>query len=854
MAIKQRRRNFATTSKKQKDKMPASMRAFLFCVALYIVNCAAAMGENEPRFTITASMGFEDTYKENCWTPMRIHIVNQDHFSGPVVLRVDMERGGCSAPHGRVLRRYRMQAILDGASESTFTMGVRATETTNKCWVYLLDQRQEDAGAIAPRQVVDGKCATGNCPLIRPQDLPKVERVLHAISCNDLMGKKDPSWTPIIMAVNPSPSLKEIIGVSTLPHNKGMCSACTVSAAELTPLMGGYESFSAIILDEMRETTLTAAQIRVLRDYVFSGGLLALTRSCLESPLGLELMRQFPIKTSITGPAVLSEWGEAASFLSVEPQSMAPIELLPMDLASSFFTVSANEGPMIASHRFCKGTLALLPFRTADIQCTSGNARAVQERVWGRVLENMPAYISRFCPSRPIASKTADIRQLIFPYLAFVVLSALCLGPLCTLLTRARNRRIYALWLLPVLAAVLCGLAFTTALYFRGSAPHVESVTLIQGDVNVPTGLLEEYVGIMSGAPGTYTFGPLPVDSVPKENFEGSYRESDIVGLFPPTVDVGADGIAVTDLHFNRWSMRFFRNERIIDVPPLSGQLQATGEHIVGWVKNESEYPIEAATLLFKWNRLSLGLLAPGQQVPIDLILTDPPKTVRVYSPYTASFNEVSSPLNPAHWPDTPYTYGITEILESKGSWDTPTILGLLPVDILPDTPIQGINKICTQGKTVIGQWRLPIERAPVPQSGLPSPLSVARDNFDDTWPYVMRLGQWESDFTISFPPINIPYSSSLQITLHTRLTDKSLKEYTDADKVKVKFYDWTIQDYSDEIEIQIGDTTIPDSARFIRPGDFKILIQLKLTGAKAEKYGHFEVDRLECSIREAGQ
>lgn len=811
---------------------------------------ASATDASAPRFELKASPGFNGVFKTDGWTPLRVTIVNPDKFAGPVTVRVDIESGCPSAPHGRVLRRYRTHLNLDGSEEKTVLVGFRPTYYVNKCWLYLLDRRPESEGGIAAKQSANAMCETGKCPMIRPADLPKSEKILHAASLNQMLTTIK-RWYPFYLIVNPSTELKEMAAVRTLPHNKGECTVSTVAAEEMVTDPSYYEALDAIILDQMTATdALTAEHVVALRDWVLSGGTLIMTRTCLESPWGAAVLEALSSGARIGGPATLTEWSDAASFLGVDPSALTPIEVLPLEVDSNFSTITSQDRIFWASRRFASGNLVLLPFNTMDVRGLSGGDRSFQERVWGRTLEQFMRRQGGYWSYRSTVPGGITIRQLAFPYLLFVLISMLCMGPLCAFLVRKRRHRIHVLWLLPILAVVLCAAAFIGALYFRGNVSHVESISILHGDSNSRHGFVREHIGIMSGAPGTYTLGPLPPRTVLKESIEGSSGEPSVVGLFPPVVDEADDGIFVNDLHMNRWAMRFYKMEQYAEIPLLSGSLKMADGRLTGWVRNDSDLPVEQAAVVFKWNRQGLGALAPGQKAEIDLTLAEPPETVRVFNPYYASFNMVSHPLNPAHWPDMPFSFGMVELLNNYRILDYPTIIGLLPSNSVAGAPVHSGNQVNTSHTTVIGLWRLSVEQ-PVSQSNaLPSTLSVARSAYTSQWNSSLYVTQWQDTVEFNFPLMKAVFKQP-EITLHTRMTNKTLKEITPADEFRICFFDWTQQGYSEEMKLAVGDMRIPDSARFVRPGDNKVLMSIKIAGPKASKYERLELDRIECSVRE---
>ena len=818
---------------------------FLVMVAV-LLSAPPAHAADTPRFEVKATIGFGGSYKVNEWTPLRLNVANPDGFRGPVRIRVDMESGGCGA-HGRVLRRYGRDIVLDGSPEASTIIAIRDSYSTSKCWTYLIDARAE--GGTAPVQQLDASCPNGQCPLLRPADRPRTERVLKSLSMTNLLLQDRYSYETAYAVVNPSPAMKDIMSVSSLlkcreRDSKGRA----VAADELVEDPTLYQCLDALILDSVAGAPLTTAHGAALRDWVLSGGMLILTRACMETPWGSELLGLFPARAAVTGPAAPVDWKTAIPFFLGRPAEPDPVEVLPLDLDGTFTAVRANGAPLLASRRFGLGTLVLVPFHTDDVRANGGPDRVLRERVWSRALEKAAESGSRWIQCQPLVPQSASIRRLALPYAGFVLLSAVCLGPLCMLLVRRRDRRIHVLWLLPLFSSLLCALAFGTALHFRSATAHVESVTLLVGDVNSGRGHAREETGVISGSSGMYALGPLPPGSSIREDFEGSMRESLEVGLFPPEV-VQGNGLALDRMYMNRWSMRFFLVEHAVDMPRLSGSLRYEDGRIRGWVQNDSPQDIDAAFLLFKWNRQPLGPLPCGKRVALDLALTPPPEAVHVFNPYYGNYDMIAGPLNRVHWPDIPFDEGVAEIVRPEMACDPPAILAVLPPASHKGAGLIGAAN-WSETRRVIGLWRLALESTPRPDQ-LPGPAGIPRASYNNMWDYVTSVGKWNSSGEFAFPPVDGTFARP-ELTLHTRIDAKSAKEMKPDDELKVRFFNWAEDTWTTEMKVVPGDMLIPDGDRFVRPGDNAVVFGLQFAGPRAEKYERVDLDRVEMSLREA--
>ncbi len=825
-------------------------RVSVISVALWCVLVSVVCGAAESRFELKTEVGFGGAFKLGYWTPLRVTIINHDAFVGPVLLRVDLEVGCPSSAHGQPLRRFRTQTVLDGSLETQVLIGFRPSGSINKCWLYLLDGRPESEGGIAAKQV-DALCSSGQCPMLSPAAMPKAERVLHAVSLNEMLMKAKSSYQSLYLLVNPSTALKEAASARGLFPNRGECPVAVCESKELTASAGLYESLDAIVLDRIGDASLSGDHAAALRDWVSGGGLLVLTRSCLESVWGESLLGLFPASARTQGQAVTVPWGEAAAYFGMATESAVPVETLALDLAPTYFTVRTGDVPLFALHGFALGHLALVPFHTEDICGSSGPDRRLQECVWSRALEPMYQRQGNYWDTQAGVPANITVRRLAFPYLLFVALSSLCLGPGCVLLVRARQRRIQVLWILPLVSILLCMGIFASALWMRGSRMRIEGATLLQGDVNGGRGLARDYFSLISGAPGMYSFGPLPADAVIRESNEGSRREAADIGLFPSMLDQGADGVGINALHMNRWSMRFFKVDLPADMPRLNGYLAAVDDGLSGWIQNDSEHRVEQASLVFKWNRVSLGDLAPGQRVDVKLTLNAPPETVRVFNPYYANFEQVSHPLNPAHWPDTPFSYEIVQLLDTTRILDYPSVLGLLPEAAAPAGLPRLEGEAYSRRGKVVGLWRFPVVAAKPQPPFLAPGGCVVRESYYDKWGSCFRVGQWSSAFSTVFPFAEARFDRP-ELILHTRLTSKSAKERTAQDEFRIRFFDWAAKGYSEQMTMTVGDMAIPEAYRYVRPGDGRILFSMSIVGPKANSYEIFELDRVDCSVSEA--
>jgi len=503
------------------------------------------------------------------------------------------------------------------------------------------------------------------------------------------------------------------------------------------------------------------------------------------------------------------------------------------------------------------GKVVLAPFRTEDLGAANEQDRFLHEQIWGRILETCPRRYARGWSSTPSAvPAVARFQRPAGPHALFVILAGLCLGPGCMLLVRKRHHRIHIIWLIPVLAAVLTCVAFLWGGTVRGLKPRLETITLLSGDANSPRGSSEHYVGMLAGRAGDSVLDAIPAHSTITEDFENSRREPSAVGLFPATIH-SDDPISMTDLHTNRWGMRFFRIQHACNMPVISGELAYRNGELAGWIRNDSNRRIEDAFICFKWNKCSLGNLEAGQRLEVALPLKVPPETAMVLNPWSGRFSRVSGPLNLRHWPDSPFNSGQLELLGgSMGSTGLPchppSLIALLPQSDSSESVPLLVDQAHTRNDCTIAAWRIPIQSVQVEGNGLPAALSIATHFDSGVWQYHCNVYRWGSAVAFEWPSAAQGIDDP-ELTLFTRLTESSKKKMTKDDKILVSLYNWSAGAWDDDMDLEIGAMEIMNAARYVRLGDTQVHARFTLDGKLAEESESVYLDRIEIAVKESG-
>ena len=828
------------------SRLRAFTRAF---VGMLILASGVAWAGDAPKpmFDVSVKAGFGGLHKGNELTPLRVHIKNPTEFKGVVTIRVDFEAGCPSADHGTMLRRFCRDVSLHGEAETTVIVPIRPTG--NKCWIYLVGVN----AVAAPAAGLVENCATQACPLYVPAPLDE-NKILASVR-SDEATHCVPVWEMAVAIVSPTDGVKNALNARDIGSDRQVklnTNTGAVAAGDLVEEAGLYRCLDGLVLDNLGSEPLSARQVEALRDWVVVGGTLIVTRACMEAPGGAELLRIL-CGTEVAGAAAPVDCSAAFAFFNGVAPALEPLEILPLRLPVSAFKIQANGQAVYAIAQVGQGRVVLAPFHTSGIRTAGSPDRGLQDRVWSRVLESVRVSYS-YPPWRSVIPDSANVRHLALPYVLFVLVSALLLGPVCTLFAWRRHRRIHLLWLIPCVSVCLCGVSFAWGLQTRGSNPHMETVSLLIGETGHARGYVHQHIGILSGRAADYALGGIPGDSAVKESIEGAYREVEQVGLFPALVKSG-DTIEYTKLHFNRWSMRFFEAWRCIDMPALSGSLHYADGKFIGWIKNDSPYTLEKAFLLFKWNKLPLPVLKPGERTELDFTLAAPPETALVFSPYSGRFDMNSDPLNPRHWPGSPLTLPQTELLrhtmQSKSvPCQEPTVVCLLPGAAETGPPPQLIGQDPSRGDSVIAMWRVPLEPGPGALDRLPSELCTALDCRQFHWEHTAYLySNYPQTFDLAFS-LTSALMRNPEIMLHSRLPEASRKKMIGDNKILFALYDWTSGTWeTEERTLELGDMRIPDSARFVRPEDNRVRIKLHLEGSLTKQYTQVYLDRLEVSL-----
>lgn len=428
----------------------------------------------------------------------------------------------------------------------------------------------------------------------------------------DVLGSGD----LLMLAITDRPHDFEFLG-GVVQGDRGVarCVAITNLAA-LPPAWTGLECVDVVVLDGGPLPTPPISGC--VRDWVAQGGTLLLTHRALTAPGGAWDFLPPPQEPLARRKAA---GADAAWLLGSRTNLVTALQYVDAGRQGLLALAPAPAGALVAGRDFGQGRLLAMGVDWQSLELRDQALYETARRVlWSRVLD-MRAQAERRAIDRDVAiPREAQVRHLLGPLTAFACACLLLLGPLNVLVLRRLRRLEYAAVTLPAGAIALSLLAFAGGLALR-----TRDVVVTEREVSLTTAdglnLVWGLGGVLAPAARTFTLAAKDQRALLKEHISRYCDTIDpALRWCAAPGEVRVEGVAIP-----RWSMRFFNTWRPRAGP--GGALSATAEVVStnllrGSVVNGSGQTLHAACVVFRWDRLTLGELAPGATNSFALTLT----------------------------------------------------------------------------------------------------------------------------------------------------------------------------------------------------------------------------------------
>lgn len=383
------------------------------------------------------------------------------------------------------------------------------------------------------------------------------------------------------------------------------------------------ESVDVVVLDG--RPPVRPQDVQTLRDWVRQGGAVLLTDRGLQANAGWGLYPPRPGESTyreVTGAA--GSWLFDAG--TNQLQSFRYLDARLPDFVTAI-PFPGSDDALVAGRRFGCGCLLAcgVDWRSLALK-DRAQYESMRRALWTRVLDLRRAHAPRDVERDVAVPREAQVRFLMQPLFGFLALCLLLLGPVNWLLLRRLRRLEYAIFTLPAGAVLLAALAFVV-----GTAMRTHEVVVVDREIVMSErggeGWSYGLSGLLSPSFRTYTVGVAD----PQCNLQEVHaRGCGAVETCPASDDAGPShsctltpgGLRIEGVDIATWSMRFFASRR----PDTNGAMTAWGSPVssnvlAGTVVNESSRAVHDVWLLFRWDFVRLGDLAPHSTNAFRLVM-----------------------------------------------------------------------------------------------------------------------------------------------------------------------------------------------------------------------------------------
>lgn len=404
------------------------------------------------------------------------------------------------------------------------------------------------------------------------------------------------------------------------------------SLEDLPERVEGLQSFDCLILNDVDSATLTPAQGAALENWVQQGGYLVIGggAGAKTTLAGLPEALQ-PVAPQ--ADVLLDHLTGIAAFAGAEEIRVpGPFVVSSAGVKESRLLADQDGLPLVLERSL--GTGAVI-FIALDLSSSPFDAWTGTTAFWEKLLAPGAVYPEWLPPDMSLRQQRAGQMPYALTNLPVLDLPSarglalllavyiLLVGPVNYLVLR-RQKRLHWAWVtIPVITALFSAGAFGVGYAMHGIDLVVNKIAVIDlqpgGTANVTS-----YLGIFS--PGQQVY-EVQVEGngllSPLAPFGDPWSSSNIgplnSGAGSELVFVQGNSGVVRGLTVNQWSMQSIMTESVWpDFGLLSGELQLTGDALVGMLQNQTPYALQEAVLIFGRQFVRLGELPAGSEMQVE--------------------------------------------------------------------------------------------------------------------------------------------------------------------------------------------------------------------------------------------
>ena len=424
-----------------------------------------------------------------------------------------------------------------------------------------------------------------------------------------------------VITENPA---KMVGQLNLLPNQMGSLPVVvTLKPQDLPERLQAWSALDRIVWQDTDASSLTPNQLSALRGWVAGGGRLVIAGGTA----GADSLNAFPDELLPYRPT---------SVLDIDPEVIRPVvggvpagattlTAYAGDAGAGRVLATSGDRVVAADLRLGNGSVTLLGFDPTVSWMSEGDGADWGKALWRRLLPQRQGGTVSLADDSQIASAVVNLPSLALPPLAGLLVLLfgyiVLVGPVNYLVLRALDRREWAWVTAPILIVVFTAGSFGIGGVLRGSEVIVHEVAIVRGAPATDAATVQSYLGIFSPNRATLQV-KVPGDALLGAPVNGDMFGGGIVN----SLDIlQGDPSRVRDLALGVGSMRTVRAEATTTGPRITGDLAISDGRLKGTITNGSDRALIGAAIVLGSSAQTLGDIAPGATVDVNLGLGSNP-------------------------------------------------------------------------------------------------------------------------------------------------------------------------------------------------------------------------------------
>lgn len=389
----------------------------------------------------------------------------------------------------------------------------------------------------------------------------------------------------------------------------------------------GYDAASVVVLGDVSERELTETQREALRDWVRAGGSLVVSGGLnwnrLTTPFFTDLLPvQVTGSSTLTNAPSLADVGGARG-----PSGTAFAAVVGKPKPGAQVLARGARGPLVVHHRYGSGHVSFLAFDPAEkpFRAWEGNSKfwpalmKVHLRQGSIVAQLAQTESVDYYPYQSqvsgLAAAPMSIQELDIPGFDFVALLLLayviCLVPINYLVLRKLDKKEWAWVTTPVIVAVFSFIAYGVAYGQKGGRAVLVPVSVVEAYAGQPAAPSILFAGLFSPGKTRYKLEAPDLPSLTLR--DAAARGYDGRPAHPPGRVEETNGISLTNISIDMWSMRVFVGRSLVDLGEgVTVQYERTADGYDAQITNGSPIALEDCVLVVGSRVIEVGALPAG--------------------------------------------------------------------------------------------------------------------------------------------------------------------------------------------------------------------------------------------------